>query len=343
MTALRICVYGVGVIGGLLAAALARKGHDVTVVGRGPHLAAIRDGGLVIAAGAARTVTPLRATDRGADCGPQDLVIVATKTVAHPEIAGAVAAMLAPGGVAIFAANGVFWFYGDGFRPGGRDIALADLDPVGTLHREIGADRAMGMVCFAGGEIREPGVIEKTDSYGAGHFIAGAAVAGAAERGLAIAAALDGPDARIVGTSDIRQAMWRKYIPVVGSQAIAALTGATVGELYGDADVREVALALMGEAHAVALAHGFADLGFDPEAVRRRPNTTPHKTSMLQDLERGRPMEIPSQFGALKAMALQTGVATPTLDVVLPLLRLRARLAGCLAPAANTLQRRPAI
>jgi len=124
--------------------------------------------------------------------------------------------------------------------------------------------------------------------------------------------------------------MWKKFVTVASNQAVSSLTCAPIGQNQGDPAVREINIALMGEVMALAAAHGFDDLGFDLDVHRKNWMKSPHKPSMLQDLELGRVMEIDSQYVIFQNLARQAGVATPILDVVLPLLIMRARISGCL-------------
>jgi 2-dehydropantoate 2-reductase len=254
---------------------------------------------------------------------------VATKTPAFPDVAAHIGPLVGPQTLVGFAVNGIFWFYGDGFAPRGVKIDVARLDPDGALHREIGADRALGYVCNSGGEIREPGTIHTNHARGQGRIVAGAAMPETVARAKAMIESLGVRDVGLEATSDIRTPMWRKFLGISGNFATCALTGASIAEAHGDAEVQDVLLHLTAEAAAVAAAHGFADLGFDIEKARKTPSTSPHKPSMLQDLERGRRMEIESSYLVLQDLARPAGVKTPIFDVVVPLLALRARLAGC--------------
>lgn len=325
---MKICIYGAGVIGGLLASAHARAGHVVSVIARGAHLAAIRAQGLTIVTpdGGSVTTRPA-ATEDPRDFGTQDLVIVATKTPAFADVAAHIAPLLGPGTLVGFAVNGIFWFYGDGFSPRGMKIELPRLDPDGALHRLVGPARALGYVCWTGGEIHQPGTIHANRR--GGRIVAGAALPETAPRAKALIESLGVSDLSIEGTTDIRTPMWLKYLGVVGNFAACALTGATIGQAHGDPQVKEVMLHLTAEAAAVAATHGFTDLGFDIEKARKTPSTLPHKPSMLQDLERGRRMEIESSYLAVQDLARAAGVNTPTIDAIVPLLGLRASLAGC--------------
>ncbi len=325
---MKICVYGAGVIGGVIASALARAGHEVSAIARGPQLEAIRAKGLTIVWTDGESVTTrIAASSRPGDFGVQDLVVVATKTPAFPDVAAGIGPLIGPDTLVGFAVNGIFWFYGDGFQPPKGTIDVARLDPDGALHRRIGAERALGWVCNCGGEIREPGTIHASQTRGQGRIVAGAAVPETVQRAEAMIESLGVRDLSLEATTEIRRHMWRKYLGVVGNFATCALTGASIAEAHADPQVKEVLLQLTADAVAVASAHGF-ELGFDIDKARRTASTSPHKPSMLQDLERGRRMEIESSYLVLQDLARAAGVRTPTIDTVVPLLALRARLAG---------------
>lgn len=324
---MRVCIFGAGVIGGILASAVQRSGHETSVIARGETLRAIEEHGLHIQADGETATTRPCAVDDPKKVGPQDLVIVATKTTSFRDVAAAVPLLLHSQTLVAFAANGIFWFYGEDERFETMGIQTERLDPEGLLHRNIGAERALGIICVTGGKMSAPGVVQA--SRRDGHFIAGAARASARENVESVLRALNPADIRFDITSDIRRAMWVKYLSVVGNHATCALTGATIGQVHADPALQSVQLSIVDEAHRVALAHGFSDLGFDKERWRANPAKTPHKPSMLQDLERGRALEIESTYMILQDLARQQGVATPTLDILVALLQMRARTAGC--------------
>ena len=326
---MKICVYGAGVIGGLLASALARAGHEVSVIARGAHLEAIRAHGLTVITPDARVTTQHKASDDAGDLGPQDFVIVATKTPAFFDVARGIGPLLTPQTLVGFAVNGIYWFYGDGFAPGVK-IDMSRLDPAGLLHAAIGAERALGIVCWGGGEIHEPGVIAA--SRAGGRFVVGAAMPQTRARSAELVAALGAKDVTLEAADEIRAPMWVKNISVIGNFACCVLTGGTIGQVQNDAPLYESLLDLNAEINAIALAHGFASLGFDREKSRRNPGNSPHKPSMLQDLERGRSMEISSTFLIAQDLAKQAGLKTPVLDVIAPLVAARARNAGLWTP-----------
>lgn len=324
---MKVCVYGAGVIGGILASAIERAGHDVSVVARGEHLEAIQQRGLTVSTTERLEVTRPLAVADPAQLSQQDLVIVATKTPSLLQVAERIRPLISENTFVAFAVNGIFWFYGDGFTPYGKAIDLSRLDPGGALHAVVPPAQALGIVSISGGEIREPGVVEASRIDG--RFIIGAALASAGQAAANLVAQVRPRDIDLSWSENIRVDMWRKYLSVVGNFGTCALTGAPISAVHADPSVQAVQLGLASEANAVAKAHGFMDLGFDVETARANPNRSHHKPSMLQDLERGRIMEVDSAYFALQDLARQAGISTPTLDIVAPLLALRAKMSGC--------------
>ena len=323
---MRICIYGAGVIGGLLGAGLGRAGHEVSLIARGPHLDAIRREGLRIRSNAGTYAVPLKASADPGDFGPQDLVVVATKTPALAGIARSIGPLLGPETLVAFANNGVLWFYGDGFSPRGLTLDTRRLDPDGALHEAVTPRRAVGMICYSGGAINEPGVI---DSNNQGRYIVGAALPEETARTRTLFEGLGVKDFGLTVAEDIREAMWPKYVEVVGSQLIAALTGGDIGQNSLDPALRAAGIAMMKEAIAVAATHGYQGFGYEILTRRDQISSSTHKPSMLQDLERSRPMEIDAQYLVLQDLARQSGVPTPALDLLVPVLLQRAKIAGC--------------
>jgi 2-dehydropantoate 2-reductase len=325
---MRICVFGAGAVGGYLAARLAHAGRDVSVVARGAQLQAIRERGLTLTTPTETITARPRASDAPRDLGIHDLVIVAVKTPALAEVAAAMKPLLGPETLVAFAVNGVYWFYGHGFAPNGGTVPGERLDPGGVIEREIGAARSLGIIVYSPNVVVAPGVVR---NGGDSSFTIGEALAGATEKAERVAAAMAGCGFETKVTGDIRRAMWRKLVDNVGNSPLAVLAGASIGAISAEPAAHELVLALRRETMAVAAAQGFPDLGIVDTARRQGAGAvrTSHKPSILQDLERGRPMEIDAQLVAVQELARRGGVATPVLDTLLPLVILRARLAGC--------------
>jgi 2-dehydropantoate 2-reductase len=327
---MRIVIFGAGAVGGFLAAHLARAGRDVAVVARGEQLAAIRAQGLTVEMPEETFTVALEATDDPAALGPADIVLVTLKTTANAAVARTIAPLLHDRTEVAFAQNGIFWWYGHGFDPG-VPFSTARLDPAGRLAAAVPPERAMGLVIYSPNEVVAPGRIHCTmqDS----HFHLGAPVArpGAVQRA---AEALGGAGFRVETPADIRHAMWAKLLLNLATAPLCALTRATASGLDDVPGTEDVACGLVTDGMAVAAAHGFTGLGVDPVALTRRGTRHGFKPSMLQDLERGRPMEIDTMLAILHDFARAAEVPTPTVDIVLPLLAQLARTKGLYPPPA---------
>ena len=330
MTGPRIAIFGAGAVGGYLAARLARSGRNVAIVARGEQLAAIKKAGLTLEAPDETLSVQVEASDDPAALGPADIVLVTLKTTANAAVPPSIAPLLHERTRVVFVQNGVFWWYGQGFAPT-VPFDTERLDPGGSLARAIPGERAMGLVVYSPNEVVAPGRIVCTlrDC----HFHLGQPVPVPATL-EAVAEALACPGVRVELPADIRQAMWKKLLLNLSTAPFCTLTRATASGLDDEPALSDVARTLVEEAMRVAATHGFQDLGIDPGALARPGARPPHKPSMLQDLERGRTLEIDSMLTIVQDFARSAGVATPTLDIVVALLTQLARAIG-LYPAAD--------
>ena len=324
---MKICVFGAGAIGGHLAARLAHAGEAVSVIARGAHLRAMQQHGLRFIGKDMDFTAKLKATDTPAEAGPQDAVIVAVKAPALPEVAERIAPLLGPETSVVFAMNGIpFWYFYGQAGPH-RDRRLDRLDPGSKLWRLIGPERAIGCVVYSGNEVVEPGTVRNT-SGGRNRYILGEPDGSISERAKALSVALVRAGIEAPVTPDIRSEIWAKLAGNVGFSPVSALTLATLDKIGSAPDVLQVCRQLMTETIAVAKALGVSiatdlDRALDPKLPRPA-----HKTSMLQDLLLGRPMEIDALLGSVQDFGRLGGVPTPELDAMVALLTLRARVAG---------------
>ena len=329
---MKICVYGAGAIGAHLGGFLARTDAEVSLVARGPHLEAMRRNGLrVITAAESFTVTP-RATDDPAELGPQDYVIVTLKAHQSPGVVGAMQPLLGPQTAVVTAMNGVPWWYFHGLSGTWDDAAVESVDPGGVQWRSVGPQRAIGCVVLPAAEIVAPGVCrhEEGDSYPLGE-----PDGTRSERVLALSRKIIEAGLRAPVRTSIRDDIWVKLWGNVCLNPVSALTHATLAGLGRDAGVADLLRKMMREGQAVGEALGAR---FKVPLDRRLQgafDVGEHKTSMLQDLERGRPMEIDALVTAVAELGDRVGVDTPTIDMVLALVRLRANVAG-LYPGRST-------
>ncbi|AJE99232.1 2-dehydropantoate 2-reductase [Pandoraea apista] len=317
---MKICIYGAGAIGGYLGVQLARAGADVSLVARGPHLAAMREHGLKLLIDGEERVAQLRCTDDPHELGPQDYVIIALKAHSVPAVLDAMQPLIGPDTAVVTAVNGIpYWYF---YKHGGalEGTTLESIDPGGRQWRQLGPERAIGCVVYPATEVVAPGVIQHV--YG-NKFPLGEASGERTERveklsQLMIAGGLDAPI-----RESIRDEIWLKLWGNLCFNPISALTHGTLDIIASDPGTRAIARAMMLEAKAIGDKFG---VHFRVD-VERRINGAgavgAHKTSMLQDLERGRAMEIDPLVSVVQEMGRLAGVPTPTLDVVLALIQQR--------------------
>jgi len=324
---MKICVYGAGAIGGLLGGHLARTGEDVTLIARGEHLAAMRAQGLKIAGMSGSFTVKPRVTDDPAEAGPQDCVIVALKAHQVAAIAGRMAPLLGPRTGVVTAANGVPWWYFHGFEGALSDRRLKSVDPDGKQWDLIGPERAIGCVIYPAAEIVAPGEIRHIEND---RLCLGEPDGSKSKRVTALSRALVAAGFKCPVKADIRADIWVKLWGNVAFNPISALTGATLKAICDDPGTRAVARSVMNEAEKVA-----AKLGVTmPIDVERRidgaGSVGEHKTSMLQDFERGRPIELDAIVGAVAELGDIVGVPTPMVDSIYALTRRKAVAAALL-------------
>ncbi|KRQ06241.1 2-dehydropantoate 2-reductase [Bradyrhizobium manausense] len=322
---MKICIYGAGAIGGYLGVQLARAGADVSLVARGAHLAAMRERGLTLLAGEQTHTVHPRCTDNAAELGVQDHVIVTLKAHSITGVIEKMQPLLGPHTRIVTAVNGIpYWYF---YKHGGayENATLESIDPGGRQWRELGPDRAIGCIVYPATEIEAPGVIRHV--YG-NNFPLGepsgeitADVQSLAD--LFVAAGLKAPV-----LDRIRDEIWLKLWGNVCFNPISALTHATLDVICSDPATRALSRAIMVETQAIAETFG---VKFRVDVERRIEGARKvgaHKTSMLQDLERGRPMEIDPLVTVVQEMGRLTKIPTPALDSVLAMVTQRARIAG---------------
>ena len=315
---MKVCVFGAGAVGGHVAVRLLAAGADeISIVARGVQLQAIRERGLTLRSGGKEiTVQSKVATDDPASLPPQDLVLVTLKAHAVPSAAAAIARLLAPQGCAVFLLNGIPWWWRHGLPGAGGTLPL--LDPEGGLWNQVQPGRVLGCVVYCPSDLVAPGVIVHV---GTNHLVLGEPDGSSSARLDATAAMLrrGGIDARVSG--DLRREIWQKLVSNAYSNTLCALTRLDLGSLGSDPQLGTVAVGLMQEVLAVAATLGWdlrAEIDVHEVAKRGKPG---QRTSMLQDVLQGRPLEVEAHLGQVQAFAREAGVATPTVDIILPLLR----------------------
>ena len=325
---MRICIFGAGAIGGLIGAKLAKQGEvEVSLVARGAHLAVMREKGLTLKSEKVETTVPVRATDRPADLGSQDYVFLALKAHSLPGILGSLKPLLGPETVVVTAQNGVPWwyFYKHGGVHEGRRIEA--VDPKGLLWDTIGPQRVIGCVVHPATEIEAPGIIRHIEGD---RLAIGEPSGERTERTANLAKLLTSAGFRAPIRPQIRNEIWVKLWGNLSFNPISALTGGMLDEICADPGTLAIIRAMMVEAQAIGEALG-ASFGVDVDRrIAGAAAVGAHKTSMLQDLELGRPMEVDALMTAVQELGRLTSRVTPTIDIVEALVRQRGELAGCL-------------
>ncbi|RRI05524.1 2-dehydropantoate 2-reductase [Mesorhizobium tamadayense] len=324
---MRITVFGAGAIGGYLAAKLTIAGRvDLSIVARGAHLEAIKAGGLRLIEDGKETVARVRAAARADELGAQDYVVLALKAHSLAPALGQIEPLLGEGTAVVTMQNGVPWWYFH--RAGGalEGTRLTAVDPGGTIWERIGPERVIGSVVYPAVEVDAPGLIRHVEGT---RFSLGEPSGEKSDRVAALARELVKAGLQAPVREDIRSEIWVKLWGNLSFNPISALTGSTLAAIVADEGTRAVVRSMMIEAQAIGerLSVRF------PIAVDRRIKGAgavgEHKTSMLQDLERGRPMEIDALVGAVQELGRLTGQPTPTIDSVLALVRRLAIERGC--------------
>ena len=323
---MKVAVFGAGAIGGMMGVKLAASGAELSVVARGPHLAAMQANGLTLIEGETRTTVHPRASADAGELGVQDYVIVTLKAHSLPGAAPDIARMMGPHTALITAINGVPYWYFHGLDGPHRDRRVESVDPGGHLWTLLPPSQAIGCVVYPAAEVTAPGVI--THGYG-DRFSLGEPDGTRSERVEALSKLLISAGLKAPVRPRIRDEIWVKLWGNLCFNPVSALTGATLATITGRADLRALCRAMMVEAQAVAEALGVRFAVSVDKRIDGAAEVGEHKTSMLQDLERGRPMEIDALLGAVVELGGVTGHAMPTCETVLALVRQRAREAGC--------------
>jgi len=310
---MNITVIGAGAIGGLMAAKLAAAGEAVSVVARGEHLKAIRERGLVLKEGGEEIVARVDATDRIADAGRPDLVVLAVKAHQAAAIAPDVASILAPSTMVLTAQNGIPWWYF--FKHGGpyEGVRLKSVDPGGVIADHLPIDAIIAGIVYQAAEIESPGVIKHIE----GNRFPLAEIDGAkSERVAALSRIFFNAGFKSPVIADVRAEIWTKLWGNLAFNPISALTRAMLDDICRFPPTRALAAAMMREAQVVGEAFGVKFRISVEQRIAGAEGIGAHKTSMLQDIEHGRAIEIEALLGSVVELARLADVATPHLDAV---------------------------
>ncbi|OJU15225.1 MAG: 2-dehydropantoate 2-reductase [Afipia sp. 62-7] len=322
---MKICIYGAGAIGGYLGVQLMLAGADVSLVARGAHLAAMKANGLKLLIGDEERVVHPRCTDNPTELGVQDVVIICLKAHSITGVLDAMQPLLGPNTRVVTAVNGIpYWYF---YKHGNacEGATLESIDPGGRQWKELGPERAIGCVVYPATEIEAPGVIRHV--YG-DKFPLGEPSGEKSAEIEDLSALFEKAGLKAPVLDSIRDEIWLKLWGNVSFNPISALTHATLDVLCGDPGTRAVTRAMMVEAQQIAESFGVKFRVDVDRRIEGGRKVGAHKTSMLQDLERGRPMEIDPLVTVVQEMGKLTNVPTPTIDTMLALTRQRAKVAG---------------
>lgn len=316
---MKVCVFGVGAVGGHVAARLAAaRTAEVSVVARGAQLDAIRKRGVILRSEGKEIVgKPALAADNPAELPPQDLVAVTLKATALPAAAESIARLLAPNGCAIFLNNGIPWWWPHGIPGAGGPMSQIDTD--GRLWAQVRPERALGCVVYSPNDVIEPGV---TLHVGGNRWVMGEPDGSMSERLKSAVQLFNEAGLKAEAAPDIRREVWLKLVRNASSNSLAALTRLGLPDTTADPELRAIAARVMRETLAVAAALGWElHAEVNPDQVAPRGGHTAPRISMLQDVLQGRPIEVEAQLGQVQTFARENGVPVPTIDTLVPLLR----------------------
>lgn len=326
---MRICVYGAGAIGGWLAGALADAGVDVSVVARGAHLAAIREHGLTVETPDRTTTTRPRASDDPAELGPQDAVVVTVKAPSLPSVASGIGALMGPQTRVAFLTNGIPWWYFQGHGGSLDDRRLPLLDPGDGLRTAVPPGQVVGGIAWPASSVPAPGVVRMISAAARG-IVLGAPDGVTTPEIERLAAAFTSAGINVDVSTGIRDLIWEKLAFNLSAGPMCVLTEAPVRDTHKEPACIAASRAVMAEASALIAAMG-RHVALDPDRVVATNTVLGHRPSILQDLMAGRQMEIDALYSVPLELARMQGVATPTLDLLVALIKVRARGAGLYA------------
>jgi 2-dehydropantoate 2-reductase len=322
---MKACIYGAGAIGGWIGVKLARAGCDVGVVARGATLEALRAHGLRLQQGEETLSAEVRASAAPAELGVQDLVVVAVKAPSMPDVARQVAPLLGPRTMVLTAMNGVPWWFFQGFGGAYAGTRLKAVDPDGAIAEAVPARHIIGCVVHASCSLRAPGWVQH---HFGNKLIVGEPSGEKTARVQELVELLEKAGFETALSEQIQKDAWYKLWGNMTVNPISALTGATTDRILDDDLVRNFISAVMLEAREIGARVGIpiAQTPEDRHQVTRKLGA--FKTSMLQDVEAGKPVELDALVTVVQEMGRLTGVATPFTDALLGLSRLQARVRG---------------
>ncbi|HBC09432.1 MAG TPA: oxidoreductase [Rhodospirillaceae bacterium] len=306
---MRVCVIGAGAIGGLMGAKLALAGNDVSVIDMGPHLQAIRQNGLkLIWEDGSEHVAQVKAFEKCADAGEQDLIILGLKAHYLELVAKDLGALMGPNTMIMTVQNGIPWWYFHNHGGPHDGKQLESLDPDGVLTKYIDGDRIIGCVVYPAAAVTEPGVIKHVEGD---RFPIGELDGSISARVEGLKDLLEGAGFRSRVLEDIRSEIWLKAWGNLSFNPISALTHATLVDICQFPETRHLAQKMMEEAQIVAEKLGITFRHTIEKRIDGAESVGAHKTSMLQDVEAGRSLETEALIGAVLELAKLTETPCP--------------------------------
>jgi 2-dehydropantoate 2-reductase len=321
----RTTVVGAGAIGGLIAGALARAGHAVSVLARGKTLDAIRADGIRIVDQERESVTRVTAQEEAAVLGVQDFVVIALKAQALPAIAASLKPLIGPETVIVAAMNGLPWWFVNGLPGPLAGQGIEAVDPAGVVSAALPPAQSIGCVVHLSSSTEGPGVIRRGRGN---HLIVGAPLPSLVHQAGVFAAALQEGGFEVTRSEEIRTEIWAKLWGNMNMNPLSVLTGSSADRLLDDPLTHALVLRMMEEADAIGAKLGLSMGMSAPERVALTRKLGAFRTSMLQDFEAGRPLEIEPILGVFPELGRKLKVPTPFCDAVLGLLRQRAVNSG---------------
>jgi 2-dehydropantoate 2-reductase len=319
----KICVFGAGAIGGYVGGRLAMKGEaDVSLVARGAHLTAMKAKGLILKqAGETHVVHP-RVTDQPSELGPQDFIVLTLKAHGLAGVIDQLTPLIGPDTAILFAQNGIPWWYFHGVEGPLAGTRLESVDPGGEIWRRIGPERALGCVVWQAAEIEAPGVI--AHHYG-DRMPIGEPTGEKTERAMRLSRLLTSAGIKSPVRPELRNEIWLKLWGNLSFNPVSVLTGGTLLDLATDPGTRRVIATMMAEARAVGEALGVTFAVGSEERMDMAAKVGAHRTSMLQDVEAGRPTELESLLGVVIELAGLVKIDTPSLQMIYDLCKFRCK------------------
>jgi len=322
---MRICIYGAGAIGAWLGVELSLAGVEVTLIARGPHLAAMQKNGVKLLIGGEEKIAHPRCVEHPQEAGPQDYVIVTLKAHSFPGVVASLPPLFDDNTTLVTGVNGIPWWYFYQLEGPYENHKLESVDPGGRIWDAVGPQRALGCVVYPAAEIAEPGVIRHIEGD---RFVLGEPDGRQSERADKLCEALKNAGFTSRVRNNIRDDIWVKLWGNLCFNPISALTHATLDKVAGEAGTGAVCRNMMLEAQEIGEKLGARFRVNLDKRIAGGAAVGAHKTSMLQDLELGRPMEIDALVTVVQELGGLVDVPTPTIDVVLALIQQRAVVAG---------------